>query len=395
MRKLLLPLLLGSIVLASCGGGGDIVPPAPFSAAVFGDIPYGTSPTDTSQQALLPAFVAAVNADKDVSLAFHGGDLHSGKEYCTKAYDQAMFQQYSKLTMPFVYVPGDNEWTDCHKAGEGGGTYNSTTGAIDYVKDASGNPVDYANGNPVDNLALVRSMFFPQPGTTLGGAMAVHSQGKEFDPAFPADAQFVENVWFEKNGVLFMTVNMPGGSNNDTDIWYGAPTMSAQQATEVAERSAANLRWIKVAFERAKAANDSAVVIVEQADMWDLDGKATNAHIAQYKPFIDAIATQTTSFGKPVLLLNGDSHIFRSDNPLVKGSPCVYEPSSGAAAVACTFDSYDNQPNGYNVPNFHRVVWHGSTSPLEYLKLKVDVAANAANGTSAFGPFSWARVKVQ
>ena len=94
-----------------------------------------------------------------------------------------------------------------------------------------------------------------------------------------------------------------------------------------------------------------------------------------------------------MILFNGDSHTYRSDNPLVKASPCVYEPSSGAPAVACTFDAYDNQPGGnYNVPNFHRVVVHGSTTPLEWLKLTVDPAVNAASSATAFGPFSRQRI---
>jgi len=32
-------------------------------------------------------------------------------------------------------------------------------------------------------------------------------------------------------------------------------------------------------------------------------------------------------------------------------------------------------------------------NPMEYLKLTVNPNANAANGSSAFGPFSWTRVK--
>jgi hypothetical protein len=43
------------------------------------------------------------------------------------------------------------------------------------------------------------------------------------------------------------------------------------------------------------------------------------------------------------------------------------------------------------VPNFHQVVVHGSTLPLEWLKLTVDPNANHPNGPSAFGPFSWER----
>jgi hypothetical protein len=350
-----------------------------------------------------PAFIAAINADSDVSLVLHVGDIHSGKEYCTNAYDQAILSQWKAFADPLVYTPGDNEWADCHKVKEGGGAYNATTGAIDYVKDASGNPVDYANGDPAANLALVRTTFFPAPGQSQGAAMAVHSQAQEFDAVFPSDKKYIENVWWEKSGVLFVTLNLPGGSNNDTDVWFGAPTMSAAQSQEVAERSAANLRWLDTAFKRAAANGDIAVVIQLQADMWDLDGAASAAHLSQYKQFIDSIASHATPFAKPVLLFNGDSHVFRSDNPLQPGSPCAIEPSSGAAAVACSVssvpstygnvDPYLNQPNGYNVPNFRRITVHGSTFPFEFLKLAIDPAANAANGTNAFGPFSWTRAK--
>ena len=47
---------------------------------------------------------------------------------------------------------------------------------------------------------------------------------------------------------------------------------------------------------------------------------------------------------------------------------------------------------GYDVANFHRVVVHGSTSPLEWLKLTVDPKAHNATGPTTFGPFSWQRM---
>ena len=387
MRQLTLTFLFAAAALASCGGGGD----DKFTAAVFGDVPYGTSPTDTAEFLAMPAFVKSINDDADVALSLDVGDLHSGKEFCTQAYNQSLFNIFNTLVKPLVYTPGDNEWADCHKVAEGGGTWNTAKGAVDFVVDASGKPVDHANGNPVDNLALVRSIYFSAPGKTIGGAMTVHSQALEFDPAFPADAQYVENAWFIKSGVLIATVNIPGGSNNGTDPWYGAPTQGAQQLQEVANRTGATQRWLKTAFDQAAANNASAMVIIEQADMWDADGKPAS-HISGYRQYIDTIAARTASFGKPVLLFNGDSHIYRSDNPLQKGAPCVYEPSTGAAAIACTFDSYDNQPNGYNVANFHRITTHGSTFPLEWLKLTVDPGATALASATAFGPFSWQRM---
>jgi hypothetical protein len=39
------------------------------------------------------------------------------------------------------------------------------------------------------------------------------------------------------------------------------------------------------------------------------------------------------------------------------------------------------------------VVVHGSTTPLEYLRLKIDHKANNPASANAFGPFSWERVR--
>jgi hypothetical protein len=413
-KQVTLPvMLLLSAAMAGCVVGNDNNSNnevSPSTLAVIGDMPYGANNADTAEFTKHPAFISAINADADVSMVLHAGDIHSGKQYCTVDYDVSIFSQWSAFQDPLVYTPGDNEWTDCHKVKEGGGTYNAGTGAIDYVLDANNNPVDYASGDPVANLDLVRSIFFSMPGTTIGKAMDVHTQAREYDPAHPTDSRYVENVWYEKSGVLFMTLNIPGGSNNDTDPWYGTSAMSPSQAQEVANRSAAVLRWINAAFAKAQANGDTAVVILEQADMWDLDGKLPAAnHLSEYKPFIDSIASNATTFGKPVLLINGDSHFYRTDNPLVNDAACAMESDSDAdtTTVACAAstklvglslpDAYDTQPHGYNVANFHRIVVHGnatvSGTPMEWIKLKIDPKANAAASATAFGPFTWQRMQ--
>ena len=364
---------------------GDGLPAQPFTVAVYGDAPYGTSPTDTSQLAATPAFVASVNADPDVSTVIHVGDIHSGKQYCTKAYDLSVAKLWRHYADPLVYTPGDNEWADCHKAAEGGGVYNATTGQIDYVLDPkTGRPIDYARGNPAANLDLVRSIFFPEPGQTLGGGqLGVLSQAQVRDPAHMSDRQYVENVLWETNGIVFVTVNVPGGSNNDADPWYGAP-ITSQQQDEAALRTAADLRWLDRAFAVAGQDEADGVVVIEQSDMWDLDGKAAS-HLANYEPIVASLASHTTSFGKPVLLFEGDSHIYRSDNPLQQGAPCA-----GDAGV-CAYDAWNSHP-GYDVSNFHRVVVHGSTTPLEWLKLTVSPGTDLPATESSVGPFAWERM---
>src|SRR5262249_53562808 len=154
-RLLLLPALAGSLFLSPAASAEDGWEDERASTlAVYGDAPYGTSPTDVTEFDLTPSFIAAVNADPKVELVLHVGDIHSGKQYCTEAYDRSIYKLWTAFKKPLIYTPGDNEWTDCHKSGEGGGTYNKTTGQIDYVLDAGGNPVDYAKGDPIANLEL-------------------------------------------------------------------------------------------------------------------------------------------------------------------------------------------------------------------------------------------------
>ena len=345
-----------------------------LTVAVYGDAPYGTTPTDTSQTLATPAFIDNVNADPSVSLVLHVGDIHSGKQYCTEAYDHTVFDLWKAFQDPLVYTPGDNEWTDCHKAAEGGGTYNATTGAIDYVL-SGGTPVDYASGDPLANLALVRSIFFPTPGVALGGgAKPLLSQAQYFDAAHPTDAAFVENVMWLDSQVLFAAINLPGGSNNDIDVWYGAPTATAPQVQEALDRTEADLRWLDASFAQATTNGAVGMVILWQADVWDPEKGA--AHQTGYESLVQSLASHTLAFGKPVLMLNGDSHVYKTGNPLSASDP-----------------NYAMHP-GYDVPNFHRLVVHGSTTPLEWLKLTVDPHANAANGANAHGPFSWQEVTV-
>ena len=125
--------------------------------------------------------------------------------------------------------PGDNEWADCHKAAEGGG---STTLR----------PARSLRARPGDGLGRLRRRraarqprtgaldLLRRAGRNLGGGqLHVHSQATAYDPAHPADAAFVENVMWQRRGVLFVAVNVPGGSNNDTDPWFKTPTAGDPQ----------------------------------------------------------------------------------------------------------------------------------------------------------------------
>src|SRR5262249_40242424 len=171
-------------------------------------------------------------------------------------WNQAIFAQFQKFQAPVIYTPGDNEWTDCHKSGQG------------------------ASGAPLKELASVRTLFFSRPGHSLGLTDAdVWSQSKYFDPMNPTDANYVENVMWMDRRVLFATFNMPGGSNNDdatTAPWTGIFNDPAAQAKEQADRTAADIRWLETTFATAQQApRAKAIVLALQADMWDPEALAS------------------------------------------------------------------------------------------------------------------------
>ena len=319
----------------------------PLTLAVFGDWPYSQALLDAA-----PLLIDSINSDPKVRLVMHVGDIHSGSMPCTGAglnplpatavpdWNQRIFNVFEQFKEPVVYTPGDNEWTDCHK------TSQKTSGA------------------PLNELAAVRALFFANPGYTLGGRKKqVLTQAQAYDPAYPTDAQFVENVMWEESQVVFVTLNVPG-SNNGTLPWNGGtatipgPPYPAQaflnekaRAQEVAERTAANNRWLRAAFERAKTDGAKAVLIAIQADMWD-----TTVALTAYTPFVHELADLCVAFGGPVLLINGDSHLYGTDTPLAN-------PGSATGLIHGT----------QAVPNLTRITVQGAMNkPIEWLRLTID-----------------------
>ncbi|HZF27203.1 MAG TPA: hypothetical protein VEZ88_13140 [Steroidobacteraceae bacterium] len=313
----------------------------PLTLAVFGDWPYSQYLLDNAH-----LLTDSVNADRNVSLVVHVGDLHSGSMPCTSAgilppiatsnpgWNQDVFHQFQQFRDPVVYTPGDNEWADCHKSKQ------------------------FSSGAPLKELASVRALFFAKPGTTLGRhEKRVVSQAEHFDDAFPADSQLVENVMWMDSKVVFVTLNIPGGSNDDTSGWSGIFADPAAQTQEASERRAANLRWLQAAFDEARQERARAVVVIVQADMWDPEALAAGgAGLDQYTPFVTRLADLSVHFGRPVLLLNGDTHLYHADQPLA-------DPTSVTGLIHHT----------QAVPNLTRIVVQGSTNdPGEWLRLTID-----------------------
>jgi hypothetical protein len=362
MRRRTLVLLVAAVaiaaaaVAATASAGGPPGGPNTLTLAVYGDAPYldpAFAALPHAEFQATPAFIDTINADKSIQEVVHVGDIHSGSEPCTKAYDQSIFDLWTAFERPLIYTPGDNEWSDCTKVKEEPGSDND-------------DPVNHPD-LPLENLALIRQIFFANPGLTLGQhPMHVITQAQAFDRQDPTDATYAENVMWRQGKTEFVTLNIPGGSNNDIDPWYAktqTTPWNPDQQTEMEQRTGADIRWLNAAFAQAERSEAQDVVIIGQSDMWDTTDSPS--HQTNYEPIVASMAENASFFKKPVLYLNGDSHIYRSDDPLEQGSTCFTE--SGA----CTTDAWNQHPF-YDVRNFHRIVVHGSTFPLEWLKLTID-----------------------
>lgn len=266
------------LALAACSGGGNAGRaggaaaqpaggPAPTVPAgdsfVFGVI--GDGPYTADQVPKFDRMVDAINQAKP-ALVLHVGDV--GAQVCTDAALNASLAAINRLTMPVVYTPGDNEWTDCRQSGN----------------------------DPVQRLAAVRRTFFPTDQSLGQKTITVTRQSD-----YPEDARF------SFGGLTFVSLHEVGSNN-------GAGR-TADGDAEASARQTAVLAWMKAGFTAATASNSLGIVLFFQADPnFDLYGLGVhNAHT----PFLQELERQSIAYKKPILLVHGDTHAFKFDKAFV------------------------------------------------------------------------------
>lgn len=244
-----------------------------FHFVAFGDMPYNM-PDDVPK---VDRLIVRINADKP-AFAIHIGDMISGSIACSNETLERSARQLENIEAPLVYTPGDNEWTDCHRA-RGGGF------------------------DPLERLAKVRAMMFPKPGQTLGKTqMSVESQALTMADRF---APYVENVRFSKNGVQFATLHVVGSNNNLDERRPGA-------AEEFRARESANSAWLEHAFKAARQEDSKALVLAWQANVHHVERNAPQppTYSPAFAQIISNLAMHAKAFGRPVLVIYGDYHFF-------------------------------------------------------------------------------------
>jgi len=195
-------------------------------------------------------------------------------------------------------------------------------------------------------------VMFPTTDSLGQTRMPLQRQGK-------LGEKYVENTRFQHGGVVFVGINMPGSNNN---LILNAKECTAKSARNAAqcdaanaeylERDAANIEWMKAAFEQAAKDKAPGLVLVVQGDPGfdlpeteDVD-ESTQPEFLGFRNFMTALTAQTEKFAGQVLFVHGDTHFFKVDKPL-------YNPTK-------------------LLPNFTRLQTFGSPS-LHWARVTVDV----------------------
>ncbi len=263
-----------------------------FSFGLWGDMPYKKA----GDEARMPALLRSINAS-DIAFSIYDGDIKDGSSPCSDdVYTQAL-QMFAQMSKPVVYVPGDNEWTDCHRK----------------------NNDDY---DPLERLDHLRKVMVPSTRSLGQRQMELTRQGR-------LGEKFVENTRFNHRGIEFVTLNVPGSNNNlvldEKDCSHKSVRTASQceaANAEHAERDAANIAWLREGFAKASASKARGIVVVMQADPgFDLPeteqiDESRAPGVSGYRRFVEALVAETERFAGQVLLVHGDTHFFKVDKPL-------------------------------------------------------------------------------
>lgn len=243
-----------------------------YSFALFGDTPY----SDTERERL-PAMLEAMAKD-GIAFAVHDGDIKNGHSTCSDELYFDRLKVFQEARFPLVYIPGDNEWTDCHRLFEG--LYN-----------------------PEERLKRLRQIFFNGKETLGRSRFPLERQGL-LDAGF---RDYVENVRWRRGRVLFVGLNIPGSENN-----FG---QGDRPSPEFIGRGKANRAWLDASFALAHKEQDSMVFIIIQANP-NFDAFNARRQAQAYGDFLRQLTDLTLDFPGRVILVHGDTHSQHVDQPM-------------------------------------------------------------------------------
>lgn len=254
-----------SLTVALCGWSAFISAET-WHFALIGDTPYSDY-----ERTELPRMLDDI-ANSRVDFVAHIGDFKHGKDRCDDSLFQDRWQLFNSSHVPFIFVPGDNEWTDCSRQSNG-------------------------NYDPLERLNKLREIFWKEP----------HSLGQKKLPLERQPGSYPEHSRFRLGPVLFVTLNLPGDNNH-----WG---MTTEPSSEFVARNPVVLDWVKESFTRARREKLAGIVLLFQANPGFKHFSQGFPHRG-YRDFLEAVLKETAGFKGQVVLVHGDTHISRIDQPM-------------------------------------------------------------------------------
>ncbi len=245
----------------------------PLSFGLFGDTPY-----NRWERQHLPELIGEMDREA-LAFVIHDGDIKSGGDVCSDTAFNDILAVFRRSAQPLIYVPGDNEWTDCHRRSNGG-------------------------FDPLERLAKLRQLFFADAFALGQGQLRLERQSRD-----AAYSDYRENVRWEAGGVLFVGMNLPGSSNN----YHGSG--SSGPVAEFLARGAANRAWLAQAFALARQRRLAGLLLVIQGNPGFHAANAGRPNPG-YAEFLDQLREETLAFPGQVVLVHGDTHQYRVDQPM-------------------------------------------------------------------------------
>lgn len=259
--RLAVTLILVALGAAGCAGGQERPSEggSEFEIGLIGDFPY-----NAEQEAQAESIFDELNGE-ELAFVVHAGDIKGGSSPCDDETYRKELERFEGSENPFIYTPGDNDWLDCHRTGY----------------------------DPNEQLQRVRETFFT--GDESFGERTIELTRQSED--------YPENARWNYGGVTFATLHIVGGnnglnSNNDQD--------------EYDARNEANLAWLEEIFETAQGNGDAGVMLFIQANIFEEDTEDPSG----FADFKEALEQEVTSYDGPVVLVHGDTHYFRIDQPM-------------------------------------------------------------------------------
>lgn len=236
--------------------------------AAIGDTPYSAR-----EEAELPAMLGDM-AEYGADLIIHVGDIKNSQSRCDDALYAERHALFDRTRIPFILIPGDNEWTDCKKV---------TAGSFD----------------PLERLQALRRQFWRTDDSLGQQKIRLQRQSS----AYP------EHQRFQLGPVLFITLNLPGPDNHYSGRYIdGGP--------EFSQRNSAAIEWVRQGFALAKREQRGGIVIAFQANP-GFKTYADGLPHRGFREFLDVLREESQRYAGQVLLVHGDTHWNRIDQPLL------------------------------------------------------------------------------